>query len=339
MICEWRYGGSYSLFIVGLVIIATIISSSYSRDSSNYVQMFNIYGASGWGAFSSEVVYRETFVVALSKLIHQLGLGSIYFFLIHAAISVPIKLFLISKYSRDKWLSIALFFSYFFILHDSTQIRFGLSVAFVYLGLSYLANGKKLIFSVIVLFSAIMFHYASLAFIVMLFFTNKNALLWLFGMVIFAVLLYPVNLNINFLWLLGEVTNHFDLHGSFVNKLQRSVESPSQQEYLGMFKPTMILVYLSIFVIYQYRDRFDAYERLCFNALVLTIFFYILFKDTVDLQIRFRDMFFFSLVFLVPFIHEWLSTFMGKRNAYVMLTLSFSVYLAKFIFYDKMIVL
>ena len=329
----------YLGLLVLFIIVATMISSSFSRDTANYIRMFDVYGASGWGPLPSQVFQRETFLLVVSKFFYQLGLGSVFLFLTFSMLSLPVKFFLIDAHSKDKWLSLALFFSYFFILHDSTQIRFSLAVAFVYLALHFLADGRKLCFSVIVVLSAIMFHASSLVFLVMLFFTSRKSLNWLLAMIAVAVVLYSVNLHAVLLSLVEDAISYFELRRTFFNKLHSYMLRPSQSEHLGMFKPTMILVYACAIVLYQYRKKFTAYESLCYSALLLTIFFYIFLHDVVDLQIRFRDMFFFSLVFLIPYIHDWMSNYVSKRIAYVLLLMAFSVYLLKFVFYDKMLML
>lgn len=332
---DYLYTGALLAFIV----IATIISSNFSRDSIAYNNMFSTYGISGWGAFSTEIFKREIFILFISKAFYQLGLSAVFLFLIHAVISLFVKFYLIYKCSKDKWLSLVLFGSYFFILHDATQIRFSMATAFTYLGLLFLARGKKYLFTAIVVLSAIMFHLASLVFIVMLFFTTRRSALWLFGMVVLALLLHPVNLHTLLLSIMENASGYLGSEETFISKLHMYLLKPSQDEYLGLLKPTIIAVYVAVIILFQYRSKFTAYEVLCYNALILSVFFYILFKDIVDLQIRSRDIFLFSLVFLVPYIHEWLSMYVSKKNAYMMLLFSFLAYLVKFLFYDKMLVL
>lgn len=331
----------YLALLIGFVVMATIISSSFSRDSENYNRMFEIYGVTGWGALSSEMFQRETFFLVVSKALNQLGQDSIFLFLIFAAISLPIKFYLIDKYSRDKVLSLAVFTSYFFILHDSTQIRFSMAVAFAYVGLHYLSKDRKWLFSAIVILSAIAFHVSVLFFIVMLFFTTKKSLSWLLGLIVIAVLLYPLNLNIVFLELVGGAIDYFNIQGTFLNNLYVFLQKPEGGGRFGLFNWRVLLVYFCVAVIYQYRDSFSKYELLCYNALVLSIFVYIFMKDVVEIQYRISGLFGFSLVFLVPYIYQWLSEFgfIGKRNAYVILLSFFTVFLLKFAFYDKMIII
>ena len=335
-----QYKYLYYGVLIGFIVIATVISSGFSRDSGNYNRMFELYGATGWDALFSEMFRREAFVLVSSKVLYQLGISSVFLFFIHAVISLSVKFYLIDKYSRDKWLSLALFSSYFFILHDSTQIRFGMAVAFVYLGLSYMADGKKLLFSVIVILSAILLHVSSIIFIVMLFFSTRKSLTWLLGLLLVAILLYPVNLNIYFLGFLNGVIRFFDLHGTFINTLYSSyLKNPESDGYFGLFNWRVLLVYFCAIVIFQYRNVFSKYELLCYNALLLSIFVYIFAKDIVEIQYRISGLFGFSLVVLVPYIRLWLSKYVSERNSYIVLLSFFTVFLLKFAFYDKMIII
>lgn len=329
----------YIGILLCLIAVATIISSGYSRDSTAYLKLLNYYGSTGWGALTSEMFHYEIFFLVASKLTCEIGLGPIPFFLMISVISLSIKFYLINEYSNDKLLSLAFFASYFFILHDSTQIRFGMGVAFVYLGLHFLAENRKFAFVGVVLFSAVMFHVSTLFFIIMLLFTREKSLYWLLGMIVVALALYPFNFNVIFLSTVEGVIQYFDISGTFLNKVHAYALRQEPMPLLGIFRPIMLLLYFCAFIIFQYRKQFNAYEMLCYNAFLLSIFFYIFLKDIVVLQVRFTDMFGFSLVFLIPFIHRALSCYMGKRNAYIILLSFFTAYLLKFTLYDKMLII
>ena len=330
--------------MIGLIIIATVISSGHSKDSENYNRMFELYGASGWGALNAEMLQREVFFLFVSKLVYQLGLSSAFLFLIYSSISIPVKFYLIDKHSKAAFLSLAYFCSYFFILHDCTQLRFGMAVAFAYLGLHFLADNKRLVFSAIVILSAILFHNAILVFLVMLLFTSRKSLTWLLVMVAVAILLYPINLNAVMLNLVGNLIDYFRIEGSGVSKVSTGINRlhayllrPSSDMHLGIFSRHGLMIYAYAIIIFKYRNVFNKYEYLCYNAFILSIFFWILMKDSMDLQVRFNDAFGFSLVFLIPYVHRRISEYVGERNAYILLLLFFTAYLSKFIFYDKMV--
>lgn len=325
--------------LIGFILVATIISSSFSKDSENYNQMYEVLGASGWSAFYSEVFQREIFFLVVSKALYPLGFGATSLFFVHAAVSLSVKFYLIDKYSKDSFLSLAYFLSYYFILHDCTQLRFGMAIAFVYLGLHFLAANKRISFSCIVILSALLFHNAVIIFMVMLLFTSKKSLYWLLGMIAFAVMLYPLNFNIFMQDLTLNVIDYFGIEGTRLNRLHAYLLRPSSTLHLGIFSRHGLLIYFFGIVLFKYRGAFNKYETLCFNAFLLSIFFWILLKDSMDLQVRFNDAFGFSLVFLIPYVHRRLSEYVSERNAYILLLLFFSAYLAKFIFYDKMVVL
>ena len=139
--------------------------------------------------------------------------------------------------------------------------------------------------------------------------------------------------------LIGGMVDYFGIEGTRLNRLHAYLLRPSSDMHLGIFSRHGLLIYLFGIVIFKYRNVFNQYESLCYNAYILSIFFWILLKDSMDLQVRFNDMFGFSLVFLIPYVHRRLSEYVSERNAYIFLLLFFSAYLAKFIFHDKMVVL
>lgn len=162
--------------------------------------------------------------------------------------------------------------------------------------------------------------------------------MWLLGMVAVAIALYPVNLHEVALNLVGSVVDYFDLKRSIINKIYLVLQTQNPDIYLGMFTRFAILSYICAAVIFQYRSKLSAYETLCFNAFLLSIFFYILLNDIPDMQVRFRDMFGFSLVFLVPYLYRALSTLTGERAAYTLIMLYLLVHFIKFTFFSGMLI-
>ena len=179
-----------------------------------------------------------------------------------------------------------------------------------------------------------------IVFIVMLFFTSKKSTVWLAALVLVAVLLYPLNLVNVFSGITENVISHFDLHGTFLNKLNTSyLHEPAAGTRLSMFSLRMFMVYFCIFVIFQYRSVFSRYDLLCYNALIFSVFIYILMKDVLIISFRLSGLFGFSLVFLVPYIHQWLSEWMKEKYAFAILLSFFVITLLKFTIYDKMIII
>ena len=327
------------LILLVLIIIAAIISWGYSRDSQNYIDIFNLYGSSAWSELSDEILHHEMFFIVASKVVYKLSLASFFLFLLYAAISVSIKYQLITIHSKNQLISLAFYLSYFFILLDSTQIRFGMAVSFLYLGIHYLSLDRRVIFVMIVLASTVLFHVLSIVFIIMLLLKDQRATNWLLGMVILSILLYPFDLRVLVLEALRFIIENLEIYGTFINKLYGYISKPSSDISLGIFYKKALMVYLCAFVIYRYRGSFTEYESLCYRALLLSIFFFLLLNDMVDLQVRLSDLFGFSLVFVVPYIHRWLAEYMSEKSAYALLLVFFTAFLAKFAFYDKMIVL
>ena len=164
-------------------------------------------------------------------------------------------------------------------------------MAFSYLGLVYLAEKRYMVFITAVCVSALLFHTAIIVFLLMLLFVSRDALKWALALLALAVLMYPLDLNVMLVGVIDGVLKYFELEVTRFNKLYNVMVNPSSDVFLGMFTPITLLVYICAFAIYQFRDRFNPFEVVCYNAFILSIAFYILLKDIPDLQVRFGDLF------------------------------------------------
>jgi len=87
------------------------------------------------------------------------------FFFVVAALSMAIKLRLFKRYGGSIFGCLAAFFSYFFLLHEVTQVRTGLAIAFLYLSWFAFAEGRKRDFWLYGI-AAMMFHYSCVLFVI-----------------------------------------------------------------------------------------------------------------------------------------------------------------------------
>ncbi|WP_159474330.1 EpsG family protein [Dyadobacter sp. 3J3] len=95
------------------------------------------------------------------------------FFLIYAIIGVTLKVIAIRKISNFFLLSIVVYFSYSFILHDTTQIRAGAAIGFALLSITPLYERKFLQFLSLIII-ATLFHYSSFVILVLWFLNPKK---------------------------------------------------------------------------------------------------------------------------------------------------------------------
>ena len=113
-------------FALGLVLIliAGFRSEEVVRDYVNYVTYFH----------DQDFLVVEPAFVVISKIIYSLiGPYPIYLFLSFAILGVSFKLIAIKQLTELWFLSLVIYLSNFFILHEMTQIRAGIASAFLLL--------------------------------------------------------------------------------------------------------------------------------------------------------------------------------------------------------------
>ncbi|WP_297095251.1 EpsG family protein [uncultured Draconibacterium sp.] len=138
-------------FIVILLLsVAVYFLAPHSDDYSNYQRSFN-YGA------SSRIEPTFLLFTSITKFI---GSGVIILYLLYSIIAVPIKLKAIKELSPYFAYSLILYVAYFFLLHEVTQIRASVAVAFFLFSIKplYDRSFKQFIF---LTFCAVLFHYSA----------------------------------------------------------------------------------------------------------------------------------------------------------------------------------
>jgi len=123
------------------------------------------------------------------------------FFLIYAILGVSIKFLAIKRLSKLPWLSVGVYLSSYFILHELTQIRVGVATGFFLLSIPdiYNRNFKKFILKALLAFS---FHYSAIVMFPLYF-------------------LHPKKLNLAYFLLpiVGLISVYFDLSKTFLSNL------------------------------------------------------------------------------------------------------------------------
>ncbi|MEJ7587419.1 MAG: EpsG family protein [Ferruginibacter sp.] len=138
-----------------LFAVAAFRPPALDRDYNSYIRLFNMNLVLGQA-------FVEPSFILLSNIIHHYLFGNpAFLFAIYAGIAVTCKFIAIRQLSDYAFLSILIYFSYSFILHDITQIRAGVSVGFVLLAIRplYQRQGFKFLFFALL---AIFFHYSAL---------------------------------------------------------------------------------------------------------------------------------------------------------------------------------
>ncbi len=149
----------YLILGLGLVLLTGLRDGDSVRDYHTYVNMYNAIKS------GAPVLTEISF-----KLIALFSSSSLILFIIYAILGVTAKCYAIKQIGSTLGLSILIYMSNFFILHEMTQIRAGVAAGILLLSVKYIYNRdrKRFIFCVV---AACLFHISALI-MIPLWFTN-----------------------------------------------------------------------------------------------------------------------------------------------------------------------
>ena len=154
-----------------MIIIAGTRGPFDTPDSYEYEEAFNAIRS-----LDSSILMEPSFIY-ISYFLDTLGLGLNTLFFIYAFLSIPIRLGAIWKMSKLPLLTLSIYISFYYQLHDLIQIRCAVASALFLYAVYYYAEGKRLIAILFILLGAI-FHYSALAGLVIFLFSNKELNIW-----------------------------------------------------------------------------------------------------------------------------------------------------------------
>lgn len=159
---ETKYG--YALVGLALILIAAFRDGA-DVDYRGYVDYYNN-------------IEQETIEPTFHLICYLVKIfffdNVVFLFLIYALLGVSLKLIAIKQLTRLSLLSVAMYISFYYILHDMTQIRAGVASGILLLCVKplFTRNLKKFLFLAII---ASLFHYSALI-IFLLWFISPNSL-------------------------------------------------------------------------------------------------------------------------------------------------------------------
>ena len=155
-------------FLVGLVLIfvAGFREIGLDPDSENYEYTFQNYFKNGTDEMIEPSFLLISYILGLfTDNVHIL-------FLLYAIFGVSLKMFAFRKMSEFYFVPLLCYISFYYVLHDLTQIRAGVVSGIFLCTLPLIAENKKKI-AFFILLGASLIHYSSLMLLPVLFLNNK----------------------------------------------------------------------------------------------------------------------------------------------------------------------
>lgn len=183
----------YISLCVVLILVAGLRPVGCDLDSEFYEYYFNHYD-DRLLEFSVEPSYR-----ILSEYLHFFTDDVNSIFLIYATLALCIKFTTFRQYSKELYfLPVVVYLSNYFMLHEMTQIRAGVSCSLFLMGIPYLSN-KQYAKYIMIIAVATLFHYSAIFFLVFLAFRNSDlSIRWRIALWLVIPIGYIIDiLNIN----------------------------------------------------------------------------------------------------------------------------------------------
>lgn len=300
-----------SVFLI-LVFISTFKLLGHDRDYNNYYNWFsyveNIQGET-----------KEISFLFLRYIVHNFLDGSItILFFFYAVSGVFSKLFAIKKYSSLPYLSLFLYLSMYFPLHEYTQIRVGVAAGLILLSIPDLVRNRSFIF----LFKiglATMFHwsaaYAVFPYFLISFFSLRFIFvlpfLGLFFSLLKAQLLIAINKVVSFAPFLSY---YYSTHSG-------------HDDYFNVFNILFLMNLCVWFVIYFLSPKCVLFTKNIFSVSFVffsfSIFSYLLFAFLGKPVISFRlyELLNVSLLLLLP----WFVCFFKQKRILTLVVVMYGV--------------
>ena len=161
----------YLLLGVVMILIAGFRETGVTPDSEAYESMYY----SGGKSLTDKLV-EPTFIF-FRDFLQSFDLGINALFFVYAILSVPLRLTAIWKISNMPLLTLSIYISYYYQLHDVVQMRCAVASALFLLALYYRLEHKNY-YSLLCIVCGWLFHYSAIAGLIIFLIDNKPMKQW-----------------------------------------------------------------------------------------------------------------------------------------------------------------
>lgn len=294
------------IVMIALVLLAGLRGIDVSKDYYSYRYISdNIYDLTSTNDLSYLAVFEPGFI-AIILLIRKIVTSNyvIALMLFYAVTSIPLKLYSIKRLSINPYLTILIYFSYFFLMQEMAQIRIGLASAIFLIALIPFFNGKRRVYAGLIIFATI-FHYSAIFYLLLLFFnTNKFNRNQYTILLLLSILLAFIKLPL--LNILGNFDTS-DISDKFNNYIELSENGSLSINFFNSLNICNILccIYLMYFINKETLIS-DNKLILFLKCNILSIFLLGFLTGVPAVALRFSQLFGIVQIFLFTYLVKYL---------------------------------
>lgn len=302
--------------IIGLMLIffAAFRGAEVDRDYQNYLESFNLFlSPADYFLHTEDWFFFEPFFYLIPSVCKYIGLPNypLFVFFIFSFIAVVINLVNIKRLSTFPILSVVVWFGFYFLLHELTQIRAAVASGLMLLCVYH--HFHKHYFKFVCFFLlAIMFHYSALLILPILFLNphtfSKQASIIILGLAFILGLLHSdVFLQPIFL-----------INASFVKKLTVTLQAMNEDENtINLLNPmflSQVIISGWLFIHHKMIKEQNKYAYLLLKLQLLSIFCLCAFSSIAFVAYRISEFYGVVSIFTIPFL---VYTFKQKMYGYI----------------------
>jgi hypothetical protein len=283
----------YYLIAFFLVLIAGLRRFGIDADMATYIQYYNLLP-------DLSFVQVEPSFQLIGLAIKNTVADITFLFLFYSFLGVAIKVFAIEKLTRFYILSLLTYFSYYFLLHEMTQIRVGIASGFLLLSIPDIYERKPVRFLTKIL-AGTLFHYSLMVFSIF-YFLNPRKINFHFhlGLIIFAYMAHFAGLHL--ITLVKLIPLSFIASKIDAYELLLSLDIHSA---IDIFNPLFLFrVCFCLVLIYKWEVLYlhNKYSLLLLKIYSISNFIFIVFADLPVFAARLNQLLAVVEVILFPFI-------------------------------------
>ena len=297
----------YAFAAVVLILLVSLRHYDCNRDSYVYHQMYEMAPPmsllkKSFSEYNDKTITEFTYsalCTVLKDTSNPERTNFIIIFALYALLGVSVNLYAIRKLTDLEFLSLFIYYSNMFFLHEMTQVRAGVAIGFLLLGVAALRDEKYVKFCVLLLVGSL-FHTSVLMGFVLLLFRNRRADVYLWSLA-FSVCVVMHLLKVDLFDILRLIPFDF-----FQYKLKAYIMLQERENFSINYLNFSFLVQLAVTVMcFFYREKMEQ-ENKSVNILLNMVCFssccYLLFGQIPGFAVRISEVFNSSLVILIPLI-------------------------------------
>jgi hypothetical protein len=315
-----RLNASIVLLVSSFLLFFLSFVFSYDSyvDRNNYLGYYELISSGGF-VFVEPAFYLISYI---SKIFS----GSPFLvFPLFASVGILLKIYVLNKMSPNIYLSILVYISYFYLLHDNAQIRIGAAMTFVLFALYvyYYLNFSVRYYFVFVLM-AMMFHFSVVIFFVIPFLISRRFGLYtkeIFSCILLSLVIIACHLaGYSILEQVVSSLSYSSTESEKINAYVANTQSVNLYNATVKLFPTYLVMFFYLAFAKRINELFpeaSVYARLlCLGAL-----FFSLLAPFQIIAYRVFDLFYFFSIIFIPAV----SLCFRSALARYVLVLSFSL--------------